>query len=466
MGQTLIDKIWNVHRVAKRADGRELIYIDRHVLHDLHAAHGFANLERAQRTVRRPDLTISVPDHTIATRPVIGAASRPGSSFADGMRRGSSRFGITMLDLNDSRQGIVHVVSPELGIALPGLTLACPDSHASTVGAIGTLAFACGTSELEHVLATQVIAIHKPKSFLIKLDGTLGQGVTAKDVALKLISVIGVAAGRGFAVEYAGSAVRAMDIDGRLALCNLTSEFGGRTAIIAPDDVTFSWCHGRDYAPKDAAWDSALAWWRTLSSDQDAGFDETVTIDCSDLEPQITWGTDPGQVISVTAAVPDPTTFSGAQRAAANRALSYMALEPGRQLAGVRIDRVFIGSCANGRLSDLRAVADFVRGRQIAPGVKAIAVPGSTRIKHEAEREGIAATLRDAGFEWHESGCSMCAGVNGDIAQPGERCVSTTNRNFENRQGAGVRTHLASPLTAAAAALAGTIVDPRRLKGP
>lgn len=463
MGRTLLDKIWDVHRVGQRADGRDLLYIDRHVLHDLHAAHGFTKLEGKGRTVRRPDLTVSVPDHTIATRPASGAGERPSSSFADGMRAGSARFGVTMLDLGDPRQGIVHVVSPELGIALPGLTLACPDSHAATVGGIGTLAFPCGTSELEHVLATQVMAIHKPKAMLIRLEGELGAGVTAKDVTLRLIGEIGVAAGRGFAVEFAGPVVDAMSVDSRFTLCNLTSEFGARTAIVAPDDATFAWCHGRECAPEGAAWDAALAWWRTLPSDADAAFDRMIAIDCSALEPQITWGTDPSQVASVNARVPDPAGFEGTGRAAAERALAYMDLQPGRELEGLPVDRVFIGSCANSRISDLRSVASFVRGRRVSPGVKAIVVPGSSSIKRSAEDEGIASVLREAGFEWRESGCSMCAGVNGDIGEPGERCISTTNRNFENRQGAGVRTHLASPLTAAAAALAGRIVDHRKL---
>ena len=462
MGSSLIDKIWAVHRVGQRGDGRDLVYIDRHVLHDLHAGHAFASLQRNGRGVRRPDLTVSVPDHTIATRRMPGAAGRSGSSFADSMRSGSARFGITMLDIDDPRQGIVHVVSPELGIALPGVTLACPDSHASTVGAIGTLAFACGTSELEHVLATQVIAIHKPKLMLLRLDGMLKAGVTAKDVALHLIGQVGVAAGRGFAIEFAGSAVRAMDIDGRLALSNLTSEFGGRTSIIAPDDTTFQWCHGRECAPEGAAWDAAVSWWRTLTSDGDAIFEQTITIDCSELAPQMTWGTDPSQVAAIDGRVPDPGMFEGKARSAADRALAYMDLQPGRPLEGLPIDRVFIGSCANSRISDLRAVAKFVDGRRVSPGVTAVVVPGSTAIKRMAEVEGIAKVLQEAGFEWRDSGCSMCAGVNGDIAKPGERCISTTNRNFENRQGAGVRTHLASPLTAAAAALAGRIVDHRK----
>jgi 3-isopropylmalate/(R)-2-methylmalate dehydratase large subunit len=462
MGNSLIDKIWAAHRVGQRGDGRDLVYIDRHVLHDLHAGHAFASLQRSGRGVRRPDLTVSVPDHTIATRRMPGSAGRSGSSFADSMRSGSAHFGITMLDIDDPRQGIVHVVSPELGIALPGVTLACPDSHASTVGAIGTLAFACGTSELEHVLATQVIAIHKPKSMLLRLDGALQAGVTAKDVALHLIGQIGVAAGRGFAIEYAGSAVRAMDIDSRLALCNLTSEFGGRTSIVAPDDVTFQWCHGRECAPEGPPWDAAVSWWRTLSSDDDATFDRTITIDCSELAPQVTWGTDPSQVAAIDGRVPDPGMFEGKARSAADRALAYMDLQPGRPLEGLPIDRVFIGSCANSRISDLRTVAKFVDGRRVSPDVTAVVVPGSAAIKRMAEAEGIAKVLQDAGFEWHDSGCSMCAGVNGDIAKPGERCISTTNRNFENRQGAGVRTHLASPLTAAAAALAGRIVDHRK----
>jgi len=460
MPSTLLDKIWETHLVGRREDGRDLIYVDRHVLHDLHASHALKALDRNGRGVRRPDLTVAVADHTILTRRIAGATRRAESPFTTEMRAGCARHGVPLIDVNDSRQGIVHVVSPELGIALPGFTLACPDSHAATVGALGTLAFACGTSELEHVLATQVVAATKPKSFRIRLDGKLRPGVTAKDAALHLISRVGVAAGRGYAIEYAGAVVEAMQIEERLTLCNLSSEFGARTALIAPDERTFEWCRGRPFAPVGEQWDAAVAWWRTLYTDADAVFDRDVVIDCSELTPQLTWGTDPSQVIGVGGSIPELADLPEQERAAAVRASKYIGLEPGQAIAGVTVDRVFIGSCANSLLPDLRDVASLVKGRHVAPGVRAVIVPGSSTVRRAAESEGLDAIFLASGFEWHEAGCSMCAGVNGDVAAPGERCISTTNRNFENRQGAGVRTHLASPLTAAAAALAGRIVDP------
>jgi 3-isopropylmalate/(R)-2-methylmalate dehydratase large subunit len=459
MAETLLDKIWDAHVVARRGDGRDLLYIDRHVVHELHGPHALKHIEDKNRSVRRPDLTVCVQDHTVPTQPGLPKASQ----HIEAMRAGARRHNLTLLDVGDAQQGIVHVVSPELGIALPGLTLACPDSHASTVGALGTLAFGCGTSELEHVLATQVIAMHKPKQMRVRFNGTLASGVSAKDGALHLIRVVGVDAGRGFAVEYAGPAIEAMDVESRLTLCNLTIEWGARTGLIAPDDKTFSYCSGRPSAPSGADWDAATNWWRTLRTDADAKFEREVEIDCASLEPQITWGTDPGQVVGVSERIPDPAEIEASLQPKLQRALDYMGLAPGERIAGLPIDRVFIGSCANARLSDLRTAAAIVRGRKVAKGIKAIIVPGSSTVKHLAEREGLDDVFLSAGFEWRDSGCSMCAGANGDTAQPGERCISTTNRNFENRQGRGVRTHLASPAMAAAAAIAGHIVDVRHV---
>jgi 3-isopropylmalate/(R)-2-methylmalate dehydratase large subunit len=461
MAQTLLDKLWGAHVVAQRGDGRDLLYIDRHVVHELHGPHALKHIEDKNRSVRRPDLTVAVLDHTVATQPGLPKSS----PHIEAMREGARRHRFALLDVGDPQQGIVHVVSPELGIALPGLTLACPDSHASTVGALGTLAFGCGTSELEHVLATQVIAMHKPKQMRILFNGVLAPGVSAKDVALHLIRVVGVDAGRGYAVEYAGPAIAAMDIESRLTLCNLTIEWGARTSVIAPDDKTFAYCAGRPGAPRGVEWDAALSWWRTLRTDDAARFDREVEIDCASLEPQITWGTDPGQVVGVSERIPDPAEIDASQQPKLKRALDYMGLAPGSSIAGLPVDRVFIGSCANARLSDLRVAAAIVRGQKVAAGVKAIIVPGSSTVKQLAESEGLDDVFLSAGFEWRDSGCSMCAGANGDTAQPGERCVSTTNRNFENRQGRGVRTHLASPAMAAAAAIAGHIVDVRHIAG-
>ncbi|HEY6255076.1 MAG TPA: 3-isopropylmalate dehydratase large subunit [Xanthobacteraceae bacterium] len=464
MTQTLFDKIWDAHRVATRADGRDLIYIDRHVLHELHAPHAFRKLEQARRHVRRPDLTFSMQDHTVSTAP--GRDERTnaeGTPFVQAMREGSRRNGIKLFDIDDPEQGISHVVAPELGMVLPGATHAVPDSHACTVGGLGALAFGCGTTELEHILATQVIALKRPKRMRIRLEGALGPHVTAKDVALRIIAEVGIAGGRGHAVEYAGAAVRAMSIESRLTLCNLSIEMGARSGFVAPDEKTFAWIAGRPFAPQGAAWDAALAHWRTLASDDDAAFDRDVMLDCSALEPQITWGTDPSQVVGISGRVPDLTSIAPGQESAFRRALDYMGLKPGTAVAGLPVDRVFIGSCTNSRLPDLEAAAAVVRGRHVADGVVATVVPGSSTVKRQAEAAGLDRVFRAAGFFWGESGCSMCAGGNGDRGEAGERCVSTTNRNFEGRQGKGVRTHLVSPATAAATAIAGRIVDVRQM---
>jgi 3-isopropylmalate/(R)-2-methylmalate dehydratase large subunit len=464
MQRTLFDKIWDFHRVAQRADGRDLIYIDRHVLHELHAHHAFAQVEKQGRPVRRADLTFAVQDHTVATKPGRDDDTNPsGSAFIKAMRDGCRKNGIRLFDLDDPEQGISHVVAPELGIVLPGATHAVPDSHASTVGGVGALAFGCGTSELAHILTTQVMALKRPQRMRVKLDGGLGAHVSAKDVALRIIAEIGVAGARGYAVEYAGAAVRVMPIEQRMTLCNLNIETGGRSGFIAPDDTTFEWLARRPFVPQGAAWDGALRYWRTLTSHEDAAFDREVALDCAALEPQITWGTDPSQVVGISGRVPDPAALDPSRRAAALNAFGYMGLVPGTPLVGLPVDRVFIGSCTNSRLPDLQLAAEIVRGRRVAEGVVAMVVPGSSSVKREAEAAGLDRVFRAAGFFWGESGCSMCAGGNGDRGQPGERCVSTTNRNFENRQGPKVRTHLASPATAAATAIAGRIADARQL---
>jgi len=464
MPRTLFDKIWDFHRAGQRSDGRDLVYIDRHVLHELHAHHAFAQLQRQARAVHRPDLTFAVQDHTVATQPGRDDGTNPsGTAFIRAMREGCRDNGIRLFDIDDPEQGISHVVAPELGMVLPGATHAVPDSHAATVGGVGALAFGCGTSELAHILVTQVMALRRPKTMRVRLDGRLGAHVNAKDVALRLIAGLGVAGARGHAVEYAGAAVRAMPIEARMTLCNLNIEMGGRSGFVAPDEATFAWLSGRPFVPQDTLWDRAVAYWRTLKSDDDAAFDREVTLDCSALEPQISWGTDPSQVVGISGRVPAPDALEPSRRAAAQSAFAYMGLEPGTPLAGLPVDRVFIGSCTNSRLPDLQVAAAVVRGRRVAAGVVAMVVPGSSRVKREAEAAGLDRVFREAGFFWGESGCSMCAGGNGDRGRPGERCVSTTNRNFENRQGPQVRTHLASPATAAASAIAGCIADVRQL---
>ncbi len=461
--KTMFDKIWDAHYVATRLDGRELIYVDRHVLHDLHAPHAFEKLEQASRNVRRPDLTFSMQDHTVATKPGRDENTNPdGAQFQRAMREGSNRHKIRLFDLTDPEQGISHVVAPELGLVLPGATHAVPDSHACTVGGLGALGIGCGTSELEHILATQTIALKRPKRMRINLEGVLAPGVTAKDVSLKIMAQIGVSAGRGYAIEYAGALARALPVEARLTLCNMTIEMGARSGFIAPDDAVFHYLAERPYMPRGKKWEAALAQWRMLASDEDAIFDKEFDIDCRGLEPQITWGTDQSQTIGLSGALPALDTDADT-RLKLERAYAYMGLAPGKPILGTPIERVFIGSCTNARMSDLRAAAALVKGRSVFAGVTAMVVPGSTSVKRQAEAEGLDRVFLDAGFFWGESGCSMCAGGNGDRGRPQERVVSTTNRNFEGRQGKGVRTHLASPETAAASAIAGHIADPRAL---
>jgi len=467
MAATLIDKIWDAHAVARRSDGRDLVYIDRHVLHELHAPHAFKKLADAGRPVRRPDLTFSALDHTPRSAPGRDDRNAEGKviELLAAMREGSHRNGVRVFDLNDAEHGISHVVAPEIGMVLPGSTHAVPDSHACTVGGLGALAFGCGTTELEHILATQCIAMQKPRRMRIRLEGQIGPWAAGKDIALKIISEIGVAGGRGHFIEFAGGAVRALPIEGRLTLCNLAIEMGSRTGLVAPDDATFQWIAGRPWAPQGAIWDRARAKWQSLSSDADAEFDTEVMIDCGALEPQITWGTDPAQAFGVSGRVPDPANAPADRRAALIRALTYMGLTPGQPIEGLDVHRVFIGSCTNARLPDLEIAAEIARGRKVAPGVRALVVPGSAKVKRDAEARGLDRVFREAGFVWGEAACSMCAGSNGDRGERGERILSTTNRNFENRQGAGARTHLVGPALAAAAAVTGKITDVRKLMG-
>src|ERR1051325_7388467 len=409
MRQTLFDKIWQSHLAARRPDARELIYLDRHIMHDLHTPHALAQLEKQKRPIRRPDLTFATQDHTVASKP-----GRDDTTYAEAApflraaRAGAARHRIRLFDLGDPEQGISHVIAPELGMVLPGATHAVPDSHACTVGGLGVLAFGTGASELEHVLATQVLALKRPKRMRVSAEGRLAPHVSAKDVALRILAAVGTTGGRGSSVEFAGSAVRGLDIEGRLTLCNLTIEMGARSGFVAPDDATFQWLAGRPYAPQGEAWDSALAHWRTLASDDDATFDREVAIDCAALEPHITWGTDPSQAVGISGRV--PAAASDRMR----RALAYMGLSGGEALEGLAISRVFIGSCTNARLPDLAAAAAVVRDRKVAPGVTALVVPGSTSVKRAAEAKGLDQVFRSAGFLWGESGCSMCAGGNGD----------------------------------------------------
>jgi len=466
---TLFEKIWRDHVVETRADGSCLLYIDRHLLYEITSPQAFAALRAARRAVRRPELSLAVADHGVPT-----SGPRDHGDAPDGIRAqirtlaaNCRAAGISYLPLDDRRQGIVHVVGPEQGFTLPGTTIVCGDSHTSTHGAFGALAFGIGTSDVEHVLATQTLVMRPLKPMRVAIEGASPAGVAAKDVALALIGRIGAGGATGHVIEYAGSTVRAFSMEERMTLCNLSIEAGARAGLIAPDETTFRWIEGRPMAPQGRLWDQAVADWRALASDPGAAFDGEMRIDAETLAPQVTWGTSPEHVSPVTSRVPDPGEAPDGVRAAAwRRALDYMDLTPGTALAGIRIDRVFIGSCTNARLSDLRAAADVVRrsaGRRVAPHVEALVVPGSGLVKEAAEAEGIDGVFAEAGFRWGEPGCSMCVAVNGDRVGPGQRCVSTSNRNFEGRQGPRARTHLASPATAAASAIAGRIADAREI---
>ena len=462
---TLFEKVWSSHVVAELGESRALLHVDRHMLHDLTSPQAFDGLRRAGRGVRNPELTFAAQDHLVSTEPGRTDETAPGGAeLIRALRANARAFGIEIFDLGDPRQGIVHVVAPELAIALPGMTFVCGDSHTCTVGALGAYAWGIGTSEVEHVLATQTLVVRKPMSMRVRFDGPLQAGVTAKDMALYLIGSIGIGGATAHALEYAGTTVQALDIEARMTLCNMAIECGARTALIAPDDTTFQYVHGRPYAPVGARWDGALIHWRALRSDADARYDREVAIEASAIAPQVTWGTSPQDVVPVDGRVPDPASArDAASRSSLQRALDYMGLQPGAPVEGLPVDRVFIGSCTNSRLSDLREAAKVVRGRRVPTGVKAMVVPGSMAVKRAAEAERLDRVFVDAGLEWREPGCSMCAGLNADKVGPRERCLATSNRNFEGRQGPLARTHLASPAMAAAAAVTGRITDVRKL---
>ncbi len=463
--RTLFDKVWDSHVVERLPDGTCILYIDRHLTHEVTSPQAFEGLRMAGRRVRRPDATIAVVDHNVPTSDRSKGIEEPESRLqVETLERNVAEFGVPYIPLLDARQGIVHIIGPELGISLPGFTIVCGDSHTSTHGALGALAFGIGTSEVEHVLATQTLLQKPAKNMLVRVDGTLGFGCTAKDIVLAIIGRIGTAGGTGHVIEYAGEAIRALDMAGRMTVCNMSIEAGARAGMIAPDETTFDYVRGRPYAPKAGAFEQAVAYWRTLPSDPGARYDRTVTLDAGAVAPMVTWGTSPEAVVPVTGTVPDPEGEPDeARRAQMRRMLDYMALTPGQRMQDVPVDVVFIGSCTNGRIEDIRAAATIARGRKVAPGVRALVVPGSGLVKQQAEEEGLDRVLTEAGFEWREAGCSMCLGMNPDKLTPGQRCASTSNRNFEGRQGPGGRTHLLSPAMAAAAAVTGRLADVREL---
>jgi 3-isopropylmalate/(R)-2-methylmalate dehydratase large subunit len=463
--KTLFDKIWDAHVVESMEDGTCILYIDRHLLHEVTSPQAFEGLRVAGRRVRRPDATIAVTDHNVPTTNRSQPIAEPESRLqVETLEANVVEFGVPYIPLRDARQGIVHIVGPEQGLSLPGMTIVCGDSHTSTHGALGALAFGIGTSEVEHVLATQTLPQKPARNMLVQVDGVLAPGVTAKDLVLAIIGRIGTAGGTGHVIEYAGEAIRALDMAGRLTVCNMSIEAGARAGLIAPDDVTFAYVQGRPYAPKGEAFDHAVAYWRSLASDPGAHYDRTVIMKAADIVPMVTWGTSPEAVLPITGRVPDPADATDeARRIELTRMLNYMALTPGQKLDEIPIDVVFIGSCTNSRIEDIRAAAHVARGRHVADGVRALVVPGSGLVKRQAESEGLDRILLDAGFEWREPGCSMCLGMNPDRLTEGQRCASTSNRNFEGRQGPNGRTHLLSPAMAAAAAVTGHLTDVREL---
>jgi len=464
-GRTMLDKIWDQHVIARISDDTDLLHVDRHLLHDLGGSRGLLDLKSRGLKVHSPELTFATPDHAISTALGRSGTIEIGQELLASLRTETTASGIRLFDVGQPGQGIVHVIGPELGLSLPGCVIVCGDSHTCTHGGLGALAFGIGSSELTHVLATQALIQRRPKTMRVNLDGKLAFGVSAKDLILAVIGYIGAAGGTGYAVEYAGSAIRGMSVEGRLTICNLSIELGAKIGMVAPDDKTFEYLQGRAYAPRGAMWDQAVNAWCQLRSDDDAVFDREVTIDVGKIVPQVTWGISPEHVIAVDGRVPDPQTIDDRERrAAVETALDYMALKAGAPIAGIPVDWVFIGSCTNSRLSDLRAAADVVRGRKVAAGVRAWVVPGSEIVKREAAAEGLEQVFTDAGFEWREPGCSMCLAANGETVGPGQRSVSTSNRNFIGRQGPRSRTHLASPASAAAAAIAGVIVDVRTMR--
>lgn len=463
--ETLFDKIWKSHVIKTFEGGRALIHVDRHLLHEGTSGEPFANLRKLGIAVRRPDLTYAVIDHGLSTLPGRTADSyEPTRARNQRMQNNCREANVELIEPDDPRHGIVHVVSTELGIALPGSTLVCGDSHTATSGGLGAWAWGVGASEIQKVLATQALILRKPKTMRVRFEGRMAPGVTPKDLTLYLIGRHGTAAGTGYVIQYAGSAIDSMPIEGRCTICNMSIELGARSGLIAADDSTYEYLHGRPHAPKGAMWDRALDQWRALNDCEGAVFDLEIVIDCADIQPQISWGNSPQDVIAVSGRLPHPERLEDAgKRASAALALSYMGLEPGAFIEGLPIDYAFIGSCTNGRLSDIAAAAEVVKGRKVAEGVQAIVVPGSLQVKAAAEAMGLDAIFKTAGFQWRESGCSMCIATNGDFVPPGARCISTSNRNFEDRQGSKSRTHLASPMMVAAAAVSGHIVDVRKL---
>ena len=465
MPRTLFDKVWDAHVVDRLEDGTCVLYIDRHLVHEVTSPQAFEGLRLAGRRLRRPDATVAVVDHNVPTSDRRAGIAEPESRLqVDTLEANVAEFGVPYIPLLDARQGIVHIIGPEQGISLPGATIVCGDSHTSTHGALGALAFGIGTSEVEHVLATQTLLQKPAKNMLVSVEGQVGPGVTAKDIVLAVIGRIGTAGGTGHVIEYAGSAIRALDMAGRMTVCNMSIEAGARAGMIAPDETTFAYVADRPLAPKGEALDAAVAYWRTLPSDPGAQYDRVVEMDAAVIAPMVSWGTSPEAVLPITGIVPDPAAYSDpAQAEQVRRMLDYMALTPGQKLAEVPVDVVFIGSCTNGRIEDMRAAAAIAAGRHVAPGVRAMVVPGSGLVKQQAEAEGLDQVFLGAGFEWREAGCSMCLGMNPDKLTPGQRCASTSNRNFEGRQGPGGRTHLLSPAMAAAAAVTGRLTDVRNL---
>jgi len=463
MGRTLFDKVWESHLVPREEGQPKLLYVDLHLVHEVTSPQAFEGLRIAGRRVRRPDLTLATMDHNVVTgddTPMDELSAKQ----LEALRQNCEEFGVPLYATGSGREGIVHVIGPELGITQPGMTIVCGDSHTSTHGAFGALAFGIGTSEVEHVLATQTLQQNKPRSMRIRFEGELPPDSTAKDVVLAAIGRLGVDGGVGYVIEYAGPVIERLSMEGRLTICNMSIEAGARAGMIAPDETTFGYLEGRPGAPKGDAWEQALERWRALPTDDDAVFDEELVIDVSELGSQVTWGTNPGMVVAIDGVVPDPAAMEDAdERAAAERALVYMALEAGTPIREIEVGRVFIGSCTNSRIEDLRAAAAVARGQHVHPSVRAMVVPGSAKVKQQAEAEGLDRIFVDAGFEWRRAGCSMCLGMNPDILLPGERCASTSNRNFEGRQGAGGRTHLVSPAVAAATAIAGHFADAREL---
>jgi 3-isopropylmalate/(R)-2-methylmalate dehydratase large subunit len=465
MPKTMFEKIWDAHVVRDVPGESTVLYIDRHLVHEATSPQAFAGLRMTHRPVRRPDATIAVLDHNVPTvrgRKMLDVVDKDSEICITTMEQNAVDFNLTLFDMQDARQGIVHIIGPEQGITLPGMTIVCGDSHTSTHGAVGALAFGIGTSEIEHVLATQTLLQTKPRTMNIRIEGEVGPGVTAKDIALAVIGKFGTGVGTGHVIEFSGSTVRALSMEGRMTLCNMAIEAGARAGMVAPDDTTFAYIKGRPYAPKGEMFEQAVAAWRQLASDPDAHFDAVHDINIEGLRPQVTWGINPGMVTDVTGAVPDPGEQKDPlKRQAYERALQYMGLKAGQKITDIQLDTVFIGSCTNSRLEDLRMAAHYVKGKHVAPNVRAMVVPGSMLVRRMAEEEGLADIFREAGFDWREAGCSMCIAMNGDRLSEGERCASTSNRNFEGRQGRGGRTHLVSPAMAAAAAVAGHFVDIR-----